>query len=139
MKTQDLSQLSRLERLLFNIRDKHAQRVAVRRKINRELYKTKYGKVKPEKKPWTWFKWACFSVILLSVIVLFYSMVTTLILMDSQMMVAIIGAFATIITTLLAYAGKSSAENREGGITYQAMQNEFAVQNPELLTGNEKG
>ena len=119
MKTQDLSQLSWLERLLYKIRDKHAQRVAVRRKINRELYKTKYGKVKPEKKPWTWFKWACFGVIVISVVVAFFSMYATLMLSDSQMIVALIGALATILGSLVTYGVKSTKENTSDGIIFE--------------------
>lgn len=119
METQDLSKLSRLERFLYKLRDRHARRIAVRHKINRELYEIKYGKPKPEKKPWTWFKWACFGVIAISVIVAFFSMYATIILSDSQMVVALIGALATILGSLVTYGVKSTKENTLNGIVYE--------------------
>ena len=119
MRTTDLSKLSRLERFFYKLRTRHANRIAVRRKIKQELYKIKYGEEKPKRKPWTYFKWACFLIILICVIVLFFSMYATIVLMDSQMMVALIGALATILGTVLSYSFKSVKENTAQGIVYE--------------------
>lgn len=119
MKADKLNKLSRIERFIYSIQRKIAERSYVKREIKTELYKIKYGKEKPEKKPWTWFKWACFGVIVISVIVAFFSMYATLMLSDSQMIVALIGALATILGSLVTYGVKSTKENTSDGIVFE--------------------
>lgn len=119
MKTDKLNKLSRIERFIYSIQRKIAERSYIKREIKTELYKIKYGKEKPEKKPWTWFKWACFGVIVISVIVAFFSMYATLMLSDSQMIVALIGALATILGSLVTYGVKSTKENTSDGIVFE--------------------
>ena len=119
MKTDKLNKLSRIERFIYSIQRKIAERSYIKREIKTELYKIKYGKEKPEKKPWTWFKWACFGVIVISVIVAFFSMYATLMFSDSQMIVALIGALATILGSLVTYGVKSTKENTSDGIVFE--------------------
>lgn len=119
MKADKLNKLSRIEKFIYSIQRKIAERSYIKREIKTELYKIKYGKEKPEKKPWTWFKWACFGVIVISVIVAFFSMYATLILSDSQMIVALIGALATILGSLVTYGVKSTKENTSDGIVFE--------------------
>ena len=119
MKADKLNKLSRIEKFIYSIQRKIAERSYVKREIKTELYKIKYGKEKPEKKPWTWFKWACFGVIVISVIVAFFSMYATLMLSDSQMIVALIGALATILGSLVTYGVKSTKENTSDGIVFE--------------------
>ena len=119
MKTTDLSKLSRLERFFYKLRTRHANRIAVRRKIKQELYKIKYGEEKKKRTPLSYGKifTLCFSITCL--ILLFFIMFATIYLHDGQILIAGIGPVVAGTINLLRYNSRSKAENTAGGIVYE--------------------
>ena len=129
MTRNELNKLSRIEKFLYFRRRKLAEKAYIKREIKKELYEIKYDKEKPEYKPWSWSKWLCFGITFISVIVIFFSMYATILLNDSQMMVALIGGLITLLGSVVAYTLKATRENIEGGIVFETTMAELQKDN----------
>lgn len=122
MKTEDMNIF---EKFLYNLRKRNAQKVARNRKIDKELYKIKYGKNKEEKRCLSFGKifTICFSITCL--ILLFFIMFATIYLRDGQILIAGIGPVVAGTINLLSYNSRSKAENTAGGIIYETTMAQF--------------
>ena len=111
-----------LRNLIKYLRLKHAHNFADKRRFKRALYKIKYGK---EKEKFSTTKLVLAFLIFNMVVIEGYSLYAMLMLGDLDALPVLITAIVGECIAILGYMVKSSIENKQGGIVYEAAMKEL--------------